>query len=1207
MPGLLDDILKPANSGNGITPPTPEYRPLLGMATSKGFNIYEPGLINTSAPKTFADKAIPYQTYNPYETDFFSFRSSGDYEDLGYSYGSRANQDAYYQKQSVGEGLGNAFIRLGITAWDAFLNNFAQYARDIDYIKGNKADSLWNSDFNAEAHDTVTELFHKYPIYSPSGSEDSFKRWLPGAQGSLGAYGDLIGQLGFTAGTIGAAAVENMVIGLVTEGAGLSVTAPKAAKNIYSSIYQLSKLFNNERKFAQALNAVKGGKDILNYSGSALKTGVNFYQMYHTAASEAAFEAMAGYTEHKQQLIDEYIERYGYAPQGADLAAIESNAKSVGDARFGANTAVLMTSNAMVWGNIIKPFKSSLKTLEDAASLGKKIEFDAIKGLYAAKEIPKAATSNWWLSKIKGSVLGFGGSLSEGLEESMQNWIDISTKDYFKAKYDNPEETQRADWLSSLGTGFSHTFGTAEGWQNFIAGALTGVITGGVAYPFKNRVNKKDEAARVNAAVASLNSLNVKDIFNPEFGGLNAQMDIKESLFEATAADDIYTFKNLKEDAFRDFILTAVHTGKLDARIQQLEDFKNLPSDQFQQVFGIDPSTENVEAASSYIDNLISTAKQIEKDVDFLNRKFKNPYNPAQYKRNTPEWQEEALKHFAYNETKNIAAGLLDRIRQASRRAESIITESSKINKQISSADFTSLADTAKRRESIKNLKEFSKALRPGDSAVEVKANRRKLTALKAYDELVKALNKYILSGNATTEGIEKITNSMSRASDLYFASVHSEKKRSPLTTRFEKYLDKLTEKLEKYFEPSKDDPYYRENVMSEINEIKPNHFVDNIQLEDYFTEAVDYMKLESDSAGYTSLINYLIDPDNFEEVAAHTLKALQEIKAEKEKRAEAVANPPVTPEQEILDDILNDEAEIAATGVMGQAVIDGVKSGRGEEVISMLRDQASNPVSLTALLGKTIADKIIALGPTTPAPTQVAPTPSQAPAPQQAPVQAPAPQVQQQAPAPKPQAKPQTPVSKEGDPNTPGTLAFLRKKLQEYDGHYTGLMDYMDSFNPTTVQYNALQDDLLKKSNELEAKAKQPNKKAAYNFKGLKIFPGLPIVISVKNLIFAGNVTSDYPITTSKGDYIQVKTEDGKVYNIYDVQSIKAKGKEEVEQFMALQQQTPQGSDQAKENIDLNTDLLKDTERMQQLIDEAKNQSMADLENEFLNNDTTC
>lgn len=676
----------------------------------------------------------PLYQFDPSKTDFGMVKNSGDIENLGFS-PFWDNQATYANQASVFGDLFRGGKQLFYLGKDAFVNNFEQYGRDINFLASGKYDDLWERQNAEQIAARQQEIMEKYPIFTPFENRESALRYLPFFRGAGAFYARLMGQLGFTVGTIGATAVENMALAALTEGAGNVLASSKTAHNIYRGLYALVKTVKNADSLYDSIRVARGLDKGIDITTNVFKKGVNYLQMYHTAASEATFEAAGNYAFHKQSLIEDYTREHGFAPTGDALREIENNAIMMGNQSFRDNVGILMVSNAIQFGNWIKPFKPTSAELISAERLAGRIGIKDGK-LLDIKDLSVFSKEYWKQTGVGGVLRPLGANFTEGFEEASQGIISKYTHDLYKRKYNK----ESYDTIDSIRSAFAEQFGTIHGWDDFMSGFIIGGVSHAASQTFEkfsptNRESRDQQKKKVNELVGKFNATSSQSLFHEDANNARAQTTGKRSMQEAMDRDDIFSFKNFQEESFRDFVFSGIRSGKLGVRIDQLNDLKKLEGDAFQELFG----TESKKTAHEYIDALVNKALEMRQAYDDLSSKYRNPYNPTKYKSGTREHLLELARFNAYETSKEKVLRFADIAQDSRKRIESIYRDIADYKSTFSTGvDVHDLLDDSLRLQRIKNLEdELSVIERTKGGREDAREKKEELDILRKFDVYV--------------------------------------------------------------------------------------------------------------------------------------------------------------------------------------------------------------------------------------------------------------------------------------------------------------------------------------------------------------------------------------------------------------------------------------------------------------------------------------
>jgi len=201
------------------------------------------------------------------------------------------------------------------------------------------------------------------------------------------------------------------------------------------------------------------------------------------------------------------------------------------------------------------------------------------------------------LSKVMAKVKAWTpGLITESNEENMQNIFQASTQDYYDKKFNKNGKADFADLVEATKYGIDQSFGTKNGQESMLLGGLTGVISGTVTGEIRRSLKEIDEKNELGKKFVDILNSQGKDIFNKNSDKIDNGvrfLTLQKEMDEAIKNNDIYTYKNLKNDSFKSFVLSRVKTGKFEQLMDDIDDFKSLPKEEFQQYFGIDPAVDS--------------------------------------------------------------------------------------------------------------------------------------------------------------------------------------------------------------------------------------------------------------------------------------------------------------------------------------------------------------------------------------------------------------------------------------------------------------------------------------------------------------------------------------------------------------------------------------------------------------------------------------
>jgi len=749
-------------------------------------------------------------------------------------------ENIYGLQQGWASQLANGVVKMGATALGTFAQSFATIPNTVSAIKSGKMADLSGAPdgYEASIDGWLKNVEDYFPNYFTTKEKDHpYLAMLPFAPGSANFWGDkIIKNLGFTVGAIGGALVQDAAVGVITGGIG---EIPLVASQIGKASLWLNKLFSGTNKVDDVINLAKGlGKTEQQLANIAkigqlaetarLTNGFRYgLSLYGSARTEAAIEARDSYTQIKNELLREYkLNNVGEDPTGEDAAQIERLATDAMNTRFGVNMALLTVSNAIQFDNLFKSFITSSKgvtgsftrNIEEAGKIGLK---EGSLDVFERKTPTTFGAKVWESVKPKLSNI-----FAEGVyEEGGQYATEKGVHDYYTRKYKNLSNPEYAkNWndtneiIKSTVNGLAEQFGSSEGIENMMVGAISALISGGVLGKVNSsRGEGKDE--RLQSTINMLNQYGLTGILDQKYSNTLNSVGIAKEMQEAAKSGNVFKYKNLKDDLFFAFVESRIPSGMHDVTIEQLKMLKDLSKEEFEKTFGMDFSTSNKNTVSEYVDALILKADQIKKTTDALNFTYKNPFSRV-IDPKTPEEEEQNNNYRTFEDWKTdlsyysyIAPSVNDRL-------NSIEESVSKINPLLGNDLLSKLTNRESLNELRKSYEEqannLNKTITDSTSYEDKKRIKAQVKALRTAAEKIAIqanngvpdgatfnflLNFELNNQDATKDKVVGIENN----AQLFEYGVDVNKLNN-LKDRAGKILDDLTSKagFDKYFQQAK-------------------------------------------------------------------------------------------------------------------------------------------------------------------------------------------------------------------------------------------------------------------------------------------------------------------------------------------------------------------------------------------------------------------
>jgi hypothetical protein len=549
-------------------------------------------------------------------------------------------ENIYGLQQGWGAQLGNGLLKMGATAVGTFAQGFATIPDTVSAIKnGSLAELSGGTDGYESSIDTwLKNIEDELPNYvTRKEKEHPFLAAIPGFAGSANFWGNsIIKNIGFTVGAIGSALVQDAIIGAATGGIG---EVPLISGQVGKAAMYLNKILSGTNDLNAVLGEINAGKNTamtlarLQRLAAAERVATSsryMLNLYGSSRTEAAIEARDGY----QALHSALVEEHRLKNLGADMTIKESEeidkyATDAMNTRFGINMALLTVSNAVQFDNILKPFTKATTGVTHAVGDAGKIGLQQGSLDTFEKKVAGTVREKVWNS-VKPKIATV---FSEGIyEEGGQFAAEKGTEDYYTRKYKTPSNKQNVkNWnelneiVTSTTEGLSKQFGSTEGIQNMMIGALSAAITGqGMKMLNDRKSGSKD--ARLQSSINILNNFGLTGILHDKFDNTLNSIGIAKDMANAAETGNLNKYKNFKHDMFFNFVTSRIPSGMHDVTIEQLNMLKELDANQFEQMFGMEAGGNNQTTAAAYVDKLVKSANEIKENYDALDRSFKNPF-----------------------------------------------------------------------------------------------------------------------------------------------------------------------------------------------------------------------------------------------------------------------------------------------------------------------------------------------------------------------------------------------------------------------------------------------------------------------------------------------------------------------------------------------------------------------------------------------------
>ena len=464
------------------------------------------------------------------------------------------------KRQSTAEKWGRGLLKAGVTTVGAVADN------TIGVLSG-IGEAIWHQDGTKLFNNSVGKSVDKINNWMSENYANYYTEAERNAEGlaSLGYanfWADKVTNgIGYAVGSIATVAL--------TGGAG-AATRGLSALSKSAKAYKAAKAISTGTKAADALRKTARTGRALN----AVRTAEIGMMMSYGESAVEAREVLNRSTETlKQQRADE-LGIPVHQLSGEDLAAIKDEAASAANVAFGLNMAILSATNLVTFGKMLLPKYAQMRPKAAGIGMGYK------KGVYRDfwKESP------FWGGVVDKYVKG---NVKSGISEAFQEGSQFLIQESADRVIEKPGQGNFIeDWTEAIVEGYGDVYGTKEGKESMMLGAIVGMLMGGFG-SVKQYMSETEATAKEREAV--VNSLN-----NPSFNQLlkNAKdgkrsIRAAERMNAAIEQGDHKAYRDAQRDLMMSEIALHERNGTLDMFLERVDDAALMEDVEFAQAFGI--------------------------------------------------------------------------------------------------------------------------------------------------------------------------------------------------------------------------------------------------------------------------------------------------------------------------------------------------------------------------------------------------------------------------------------------------------------------------------------------------------------------------------------------------------------------------------------------------------------------------------------------
>lgn len=626
----------------------------------------------------------------------------------------------------------------------------------------------------------------------------------------------------------------------------------------------------------KTLNTTKNGVQGLSNMAKVSKTFGGFYRDVRSLNLALAESKMEGGMVYDQQVANGYaiqLQKNNGEPITSDqMANITDKASKAAFWTTVLNAPAIYLSNQIVLGNALGFYNKSLARIlnEEAGGIGKRIlktkgikdaagkivtrpfEYveDGVKGYI--KTLKSAGVQGSLKMAAHSSLRYFAANLTEGLQEVTQEAISHGTKDYFTALLKDPTAGGYDLLNGSISSAVSSQF-NSQGFETFLTGFLMGGIAQGPQKLFfesvptlyqktfekeKFQEYQKNKNEYIKTLVDTMNDVyevTAKDpmasMFDTNKTNLVMQKQAGIDMLQAAFDQSNFDFVDAKDFSKFQAIYTVLSNNKAGEFKLQFEDYMKLSDEELAEAFPASKKEIKSGKLRSRLQDMINNINELEDSYSENKDKFVNPFDPSVYKQGSREWHDEKLKQMSFEHARYLYMFTENGFKRALERAKSIYNElaADPIVSNMAASDITV----------ILNEKSLQKELQT-------------LILEIGSIEKTKENEDIIAKKKAKLEGLTSLMSVLYAEENLNKDGSFNKKKMGMLTSAFEKYVQKLA--------------------------ATTDGFVDKNKVKEALKKVIDHKSLSARAAAYDKSIEYLNNPERFDEITQRAYDYLKYI-----------------------------------------------------------------------------------------------------------------------------------------------------------------------------------------------------------------------------------------------------------------------------------------------------------------------------------------
>lgn len=695
----------------------------------------------------------------------------------------------------------------------------------------------------------------------------------------------------------------------------LNISKSKTAFELAGNIMKGLPLVGTGLRYGENIaEAARAGAGLAELTGMGLKGLRRVSQELNMAISEASFESVSSYGDTLDGLVKDYQNKNnGQLPDVETFNEMRDYAVKASSSNYDTNTAILLASNKLQFGNLFNKFvpaNKALLSLQDAmvdrtvAQVAKRGAFklydkSGLFGTYGIigkvasdfgkKEAAKMIGKSMFRNFVQFEVV-------EGAQEIVQEASASAWKNYYTNQFNKNTEYTLSD---AFGEGFKEQY-SKQGLKTFLMGALTGTLVKGPSKVLNNLATKTQEAyynnkygkdgvdnpivqhrENLKKDIDAINAVFAKGgpgSFSSKLFNFNTQLNSTNEMDEAASKGMQYEFENGKDNALLSATLSAYRTNTSKGFINAIREMGiDMTNEEFKSEFGIDLADTKYSTAAEFSNSVADKMQKYSDTIEAIRTNAKNKFvDPYDYEEKTVDRniaidtrkaQEEAVYVLAMNAIKaDMTAERLAQLGNDLRNIPGLKNSSDYAMRVLT--DPKTLGGELRLLQT--RLAQLESADTTGFTPELIQENKKQI---KEIQEEIKLLTEWAglwkgraeVTGKATDTGIVfvgKEINKKQRVKDANGKTIWE-----PTVTYNPK--DKKVAELFRKIVNLKNSQFGLETLLSQVD------------LNESFDKIADYIQLDRDTKDYLDAVEVLSEPSRFMEIIKYSEEGLFKYKLE--------------------------------------------------------------------------------------------------------------------------------------------------------------------------------------------------------------------------------------------------------------------------------------------------------------------------------------